>query len=47
MAQEVNAHQQEITEIDSQMERVMKIKKEVETTLIDERKAIFAVEKQI
>jgi|TARA_B110000305_G_C19344198_1_gene590780 hypothetical protein len=29
------------------MERVMKIKKEVETTLIDERKSIFAVEKQI
>lgn len=47
MATEVKAHQEEIIELDSQMERVMKIKKEVETSLIDERKSIFAVEKQI
>lgn len=47
MATEANAHQQEIIELDSQMERVMKIKKEVESQLIDERKSIFAVEKQI
>ena len=29
------------------MERIMKIKKDVESQLIDERKAIIAVEKQI
>ena len=45
MASEAQAHQQEIIELDQQMERIMKIKKEVESQLIDERKSIFAVEK--
>ena len=47
MATEAQAHQQECIELDSQMERIMKIKKGVESQLIDERKAIIAVEKQI